>query len=509
MKTNKLKLPEIGFIRTTSVLFFITLGLKILGLLREVLMAAYIGMNQATDAYNIAVLTTSLVTGVSGIAIGSSLIPVLAGIASSKGEEERERFFSNVFWAMMILAFIVAIILYIFAVPIIRRIAPGFDEYTVNQSARLFQIGFIKVNAIVASTLFTQYLNYKKIFYMPMIGTSIGAIALVGYYLVVRESANVEGLMIMTVISYLIEVVWQFAALIKSGFSFRFYWNLKETNLMLFFSLAMPAVINYGFQQIGIVVNRALASQLTAGSITALNYANSIVMMINMTVSLSIATVIYPPLAESLSKANFEKAVEALRKSILLAGALLIPATMGIIILAEPISMVIFERGVFTAENSSMTAIALMGYAMGIFAYALYELSNRFFNSLKDTRTPMKAAFIGVAVMIILSLVLYKPLKLYGLALANSLMQVIMAMVLLVIINNRFIKVFDLTLKLNLLKVLLSTAVMSLVLLYLRNKTITLLFSGAVDMFIKVLIAIVVYAVCIAILSGRKMKNAN
>jgi len=97
-----IKLGEMSLTQKSTILFLITLLVKILGLFREILIAAYIGMNQATDAYNIAVLATSIITAVSGIAIGSALIPVLAGI-SPDSKKERENFFLNVFWIMYLL----------------------------------------------------------------------------------------------------------------------------------------------------------------------------------------------------------------------------------------------------------------------------------------------------------------------------------------------------------------------------------------------------------------------
>ncbi|MCC7573106.1 MAG: murein biosynthesis integral membrane protein MurJ [Candidatus Methanofastidiosum sp.] len=490
---KKIDIAGLSFAKTASVLFLITLAVKILGLFREILMAAYIGMNQSTDAYNIAILAASIITGIAGIAIGSSLIPVLASIASEKGEEEQEQFFSNVFWTLMIIAFVSAGIVYVFAVPVIKVLAPGFDEATVRLSANLFQIGFIKINAIVAAALFTQYLNYKNCFYSPMIAASIGTVVLVGYFIVVRNFANVSTLMMMTVITYVIQMLWMVPALVRNGFRLRLYWNLKDPNLISFFSLALLAVFNYLAQQIGIMVNRGLASQLTVGSISALNYANSIVMMINMTVSLSIATVIYPRLAEALSKKSMEMAIAIFRQGILLASILLLPALVGLILLAAPISAALFERGLFTADNTAMTAQALCGYSIGIIAYAFYELSSRFFYSMKDTKTPMMAAFAGVLTMIMLSFWLYKPLELLGLSLSTSAMQIVMAVILLAIINYKNEEIFNKELLVKILIVTISALTMGLVLFSVRNIIIIPPLGGVMDLTFKIIFAICVY----------------
>jgi putative peptidoglycan lipid II flippase len=399
--------------------------------------------------------------------------------------------------------------LYVFAGPVIKILAPGFDDATVNFSVYLFQLGFVRINAVVAATFFTQYLNNKYCFYPPMIAASIGTIATVGYLLVAGSAANVATFMVVTVLGDIMAVLWMFPALWQRGFKFRLYWDLKDSNLGLFFSLSFPATANYLVQQIGIIITRALASQLPVGSISALSYANSIVMMLNMTVSLSIATAIFPRLAEALSFGQMGKAIAFFRQGIFLACVLLIPAAVGLIILAQPISTVLFERGLFTTENSVMTASALSGYSIGILAYAYYELASRFFNSMKDTKTPMMTAYAGVVVMIILSFLLYKPLKLLGLSLAASLMYIVMATMLLAIIHKRYARIFDKKLLANFLRVIVATSIMGIVLFWVRDMNIISPTVGILDLTVKIICAIFVYGVSIALLLVSTRNNGD
>lgn len=497
-------LRETSFAKTALVLFLITFGVKILGLLREVLIAAYIGMNHVTDAYNIAILSTTLITGVMGIAIGSSLIPILTGLANNKGEKEKQLFFANAFCTFMIIALIIAVLIYILAIPIVKILAPGFDKDTVMLSAKLLQVAFIRINAVVAASFITQYLNTKNCFYTPMIAASIGTVVLVGYLQFAGSSANISSLMIMTVISDIMQVLWMIPALYRQGFRFKLYCNPKDLNLLLFISLSLPATINYFVQQIGTIVNRGLASQLEVGSVSALSYANSIVMMINMTVSLSIATVIFPQLAEALNRNNMGKAINLFQQGIFLVCVFLIPGTVGLIVMAEPISSVLFERGAFTNENSAMTALALSGYSSGIIAYACYELSNRFFNSMKDTKTPMKAAHAGVIIMILFSFLFYKPLRLYGLSFATSIMQIVMGALLLLIINKKHGKVLDRKLIFNIIRVIIATLIMGIVLIYIKDIDIISHTGGILDLLVKIIIAVAVFLINLALLFWTK-----
>jgi len=404
-----------------------------------------------------------------------------------------------------VLAFVLAGVLYLFVISVIKILAPGFDYKTVILSADLFRIGFIKINAIVAATLFTQYLNYKKCFYPPMISTSIGTSFIVAYLLIMQEKSSITNLMLMTVVSYIIQVVWLIPFLFKYGLRPKFYINCKDANIKLFFVLSFPAILNYMAQQIGIIINQALASKLQIGSISALAYANSIVMMINMTVSLSIATIIYPYLAETLSNKNIYKAITILRQGLALACIVLLPATVGLFLLGKPISTVMFERGAFTAENTKMTATALGGYAIGILGYAFYELANRFFYSLQDTKTPMIAAYISVFIMTGVSFMLYKPLQVLGLSLSASVMQIAMALILLIIITTKYVAVFDRFLLFTFIKAVVASFIMGLVLYYIRDINITHLWNGVVDLAVKIFLSIFVYTLVIFVSMYNKI----
>jgi len=489
-----------NFYITGSVLFFITLGTKLLALLREMLMAAYIGMNFSTDAYNIVAIAISLITGIAGVAISSSLIPILASISSEMGEDEKDKYFSNVFLILMLLGFIFAMILNILSEQIIRILAPGFSETTIELAVRLFKIGFIKVNVIIAATLFTQYLNYKHSFYSPMIASSIGTFLIILYFIIVGKSADVATLMILTVITYIVQVIWMIPALGRKGFRFWFYFKLNNPLIYKFFSLSFPAIVSHVSKQIGTVTNRSIASFLTVGTISALGYANSIVMMVNMTVSHSIATVIYPRLAITLGEGSDESAVIIFRQGLLLVSILLLPTVVGLFYLAKPIVAILFERGIFTAENSTLTAKALGGYSIGIFGYAVLELTNRFFYSLKDTKTPMLATFVGVIVTIILSIILFKPFGVAGLSLSISMMYIVSSSMLLMFIHLKGFKLFNKGTLFDFMRIIFATIVMGIVLISLNQANQFSISNGILKLGLKILISAIIYFLMLIIL---------
>ena len=186
-------------------------------------------------------------------------------------------------------------------------------------------------------------------------------------------------------------------------------------------ALTLPVFAGTMLLQVNTIVDRMFASGLPVGSISALNYAGKVNGMIVSIVAASISTVALP----ALSRAAANKDLARLRGTMLLAirgmNLIIIPMTVGMLVLCRPLVQLLFERGAFDAHATSLTATALLYLSLGLFAYALRDIFSRAFYALQDTVTPMINSGITIAVNIVLLVLLVPPYGLAGMAGATSL----------------------------------------------------------------------------------------
>ncbi|MFR1077439.1 MAG: murein biosynthesis integral membrane protein MurJ, partial [Romboutsia timonensis] len=164
---------------------------------------------------------------------------------------------------------------------------------------------------------------------------------------------------------------------------------------------------------------------LVEGSISALNYANKLNGFVMALFIASIAAVIYPMLSKLSSEDDKDKFTASVVRSINSVILLVIPISVGAIVLSTPIIKLLFQRGEFDARATSMTAIALIMYSIGMVAFGLRDILGKVFYALQDTKTPMKNGVIAMVMNIVLNIILVKYLQLAGLALATSISAIV------------------------------------------------------------------------------------
>ncbi|HLS54153.1 MAG TPA: lipid II flippase MurJ, partial [Tissierellaceae bacterium] len=184
--------------------------------------------------------------------------------------------------------------------------------------------------------------------------------------------------------------------------------------------LSLPIFVGVAINDINAIVDKRLASYLVKGSISALNYANKLKSLILSIFISAITTVVYPMLSREVSDENMDGVKKIINYGVDLIFLITIPATVGIVILAEPIVKVAFQKGEFDSLATMMTAQALLFYSISIVISALRSLVTRVYYSLHDTKTPTINSAITVATNIVFNLILMGPMGHAGLALATS-----------------------------------------------------------------------------------------
>lgn len=425
---------------TALVLMLIILTSKITGFFRDIVLAQTFGAGEITDAYLTALnIPVVLFDGISA-ALGTTFIPIYFKIKSSKGQEEVNKFTSNILNIVIIISLIFVLLGVIFAPYIVKIFAVGFKgdvfDLTVNYSKILiFSMVFIAINGLVSSYLVASGNVY--ISGAITIPFNIFVIIAIIFASVTESYVMVYG----TLIAYIAQLLFQLPLLIKKGYKHRLTVNLRDENIRQILFLVIPVFIGSYINQINAVVNRTLASTLDSGSITALNYANKLNMFAVGVIAVAISTIMYPILSKLASEGNKKLFKINISKSINMIVIIMLPIMVVMTTFSTEIVKVLFEEGSFNSHDTYLTSTALFFYSIGILAYGLKELLAKSFYSLQDTKTPVRNATISVVINIVFSIILVNIMGIGGLALASSISATVTTMLLLISLRKKIGKI--------------------------------------------------------------------
>jgi len=225
------------------------------------------------------------------------------------------------------------------------------------------------------------------------------------------------------------------------GYSYGLSMDLKDKYLNKALTLTGPVLIGSAVQQINVIIDRTLASGLQEGSISALNYASRVNDLIITVFVMAITTVIFPMLSKAFTKGDTREGKELMGEGINIILIITVPATIGIVILAEPAIKVFFQRGAFDEVATYMTSQALIYYSLGLVGSSLRLMLNKVFYSVQDTTTPMINGMIAVGINVALNYALIGYMGHAGLALATSISATITTILLFIDLRKKLGKI--------------------------------------------------------------------
>lgn len=404
-----------------------TLISRILGYARDALVAHIFGGEALTDAFYTAFRTSNLFRRLLGEgALSSSFVPVFSSSLKNESKEEAQNFLSAIFTTLLFVLLIVTCAGIAFAPQLIALIAPGFKSFpekfgtTVLLTRWLFPFFlFISLAALI-----TGVLNSLKHFFLPAVAPAMLSVAEISYLLLcVRHfspEAQMIGLSIAVVLGGAAHFLIQLPALFKEKFSLQFRWHWNHPHSLQVAKLMLPAVIGLSVDQINAFVDTICATFLVKGSVTALYNSNRLMQLPLALFGISIASVSLPELADHQAEKNYGELRETLYSSLRMVIFTVLPASVGLIVLAHPIVALLFQHGEFSLSATFLTARALQGYSVGLLAYSSVKVLANAFYSLRIPQIPVRVAVVCMALNIVLNLLLMGPFGVGGLALATA-----------------------------------------------------------------------------------------
>lgn len=445
-------------VRAATIVAVATLASRIFGFLREVVMANYFGTGMAADAFRGANQIPNLLRLLLGeAAIGAALIPVFTGYLAKGRRREADSIASGAVNTITAVLAVVCGLGVLFAPAIVAVLMPGFvsDPEKFWLTVGLSRVMFPSVLFMSLAGLAMGILNSHDRFAAAAIAPVVMNIVFIAMTVTFAGSwgafAPAWGFLIGAFLQFAVQV----PALVRTGYRYELKLNLDHPGVQRIFLLMGPMILSLATQDINTIVDTRFASTLGEGPVAAFGYATRLWIFPVSIFAISVATVIFPTMsrfAESQDLAGLRRSIGQGMRVILL---LLVPATVGLMVLSVPIVRLVYQRGSFTDASTLMTSSALIYYAIGITTAGLLHIVNRAYYSLRDTRTPFFVAVASIVVNYALDWALmraipwfatqvvglepshYLALPLGGIALSTSLVSLASAVILVALLRRR------------------------------------------------------------------------
>jgi putative peptidoglycan lipid II flippase len=469
-------------LKSAWVITLATVASRICGYLRDQRITLLLGTSGAADAFILAFRIPNLIRRL--VAEGSltaSFIPVFTDYLTHRPQEEVWRFANRLFWTLALVLAVVTVLGVVFSPQVISIFTLfGKGQMRWDQAVFLNRIIFPYSFFIGLAALAMAILNTFQVFGLPastsiffnlsVIAFSIGAV----YRPILKWAPEPYrnpsvALAVGILLGGALQLLVQVPALWRRGMRFHFGISLTDPGIRQVGKLMIPGLFGIGIYQVNFFVDTvfATASKMPGGSVTALYVADRVMELVLGSYAIAVSTAILPMMSRQAAAGHLPLLKQTLAFSLRLVSFITIPATVGLMVLREPIVTVLFQHGHFAASSTALTARALLYYALGLPAFAAVRLVVPAFYSQKDTRTPVLVAGGAMLLNIALNALFLRfffPVLYNGSpALASSLAAYFDFVLLFVLLRARFGRLGGRGVAASLGKVALGSAVMGAV----------------------------------------------
>jgi putative peptidoglycan lipid II flippase len=450
--------------RASAIVMTTFLVSRLLGLLRDVVIGAQFGTSGEYDAYVAAFKIPDIIyTLIAGGILVSAFLPTFTDYLAREDRSGAWRLASAVINLVVIVLIAVALVAALLAEPIVRYLlAPGFSAEAQALTAQLMRLLLIPPVIFGVSGVVMGILYAHQKFWLPGLAPSMYNLGIIFGALVLAPALGIFGLTIGAIIGALLHLLIQVPGLRRVKMQYSARLAVRDPGVREVIRLMIPRMFGVAVVQLTFLVETFLASWLTVGAVSALNYAWRVMLLPQGVVAQSVATAAFPTFADQYARgqlAQLRSSLSATVRSILF---IAIPAAIGLLVLREPIVQLLFQRGEFTAASTAIVALALAGYALGLIGHSGVEILARAFYALHDTKTPVLLGILALAIDLVMGISLINALGVLGLALANMTAASIEMILLIVVIRRRLVGLDDRRVALSALKTTAAAVLMGL-----------------------------------------------
>ena len=432
--------------RSAGVIGAATMASRILGLVRDQVLAFLFGAGDQMDAYNIAFRIPNLVRDLFAEgAMSAAFVPTFTRTLTKEGRERAWRLGNLVVNALLLATGLIVVAGMVFAVPITTAFAgayaevPGKLELTVS----LTRIMFPFLALVAVATALMGMLNSLHRFFVPAMSPAMFNVGSIVCTIGLAPVMPALGLPVITapaigvLVGGLLQMAVQWPSLRREGYRYQPVLDVRDEGLRRVLVLMGPGVVGLAAVQINLLVNSILATGEGTSAVSALNYAFRLMYLPIGIFGVSIATAVVPTLSRQAALNDAAGMRDTISSGLRMMLMLNVPATVGLVVLATPIVALIFEHGAFTRAHTAATAAALAFYSPGLVGYSAVKIAVPSFYSLRDSRTPVLVSGVTVLMNVVLNISLVRVMGFTGLALGTAASAIFNAAALLWLLRSR------------------------------------------------------------------------
>jgi putative peptidoglycan lipid II flippase len=433
--------------RSASKVMIALLLSNIANLVSLILNATTFGTQANMDAFLAANrVSETLFVLMAGGALGSAFIPTFTGLLTKGERNPAWKLASAIANLILVVLIVAAILAAIFAQPLVHYVlAPGFANEAGQEALTVSLLRIMLPSAVIfgLSGLVMGILNSHQVFFIPALTPAMYRLGMIFGVLFLTPKMGIFGLAWGVVIGACLHLILQIPSLLRLKGSYFPTFGLKIADVRQVGLLMLPRVFGVAVVQLNFWVNTRLASQMSEGSVTGITWGLTMMLMPEAIIAQAVATAAMPTLSAQYALGKVENLRSSLAASLRGILLLAIPASIGMILLREPIVALMLQYGKFTEASTQLISWALLWYSAGLVGHCVVEILARAFYAMHDTKTPVLVGAVAMGLNVGFSLLFsawfarigWMPHG--GLALANSLATGLEAASLLFLMRRR------------------------------------------------------------------------
>ncbi|MCO7229509.1 murein biosynthesis integral membrane protein MurJ [Halomonas sp. CnH100-B] len=418
--------PRRGLMRSGLVVSAMTMLSRVMGLVRDVVVATFLGAGNGSDAFFVAFKIPNFLRRLFAEgAFNQAFVPVLSEYSTQRTKQEIRELLNAVAGSLTALLALITALAMLGAPWLVWLFAPGFgrDPEKLTLTADMLRLTFPYLLLISLTAFSGSVLNTWNRFAVPAFTPVLLNLSLIGAALLLMPLMEEPAMALAwgVLIAGAAQLAFQVPFLLRLGLLPTPWPNFAHDGVKRILKLMVPALFGVSVSQINLLLDTVLASLLAAGSVSWLYYSDRLVELPLGVFGVAIGTIILPALSKRHAEQSTEHFSAMLDWAIRVVLLLGVPAALALAILAEPFLITLFHYGAMTDNDIQMAAMSLRAYAFGLVAFMLIKVLAPGFFARQDTKTPVKVGIIAMVANMVFNLLLIWPLAHAGLALATAL----------------------------------------------------------------------------------------
>lgn len=426
-----------GVLKTTAMVTLVIIISKLIGFVRDLIVANYFGTGIESDAYLSAYSLFYLPVLLFNSCITSTLIPLYVDARKNVSLRRADRFGSNVINIFALFSLVISALMFAFAKPLTSLVYGGFSADKLALTAKLTQIMLITLMFSVISIVLSSILNADERYIPAQLTGFPLSLTVVVACVFFSDRFGVEALAWGVFAAGILQVL-VLLPFMRGSFRYSAIMNFKDKRLKRLMRLAVPAMLSMAVSELNHMIDHWLASGLNNGDISAMSYAFKLITFMTGILIVPLTTIMFSKMSKLVANRDAPGILAIVRRSVVVITLVMLPIVLIAAVMNADVIKLAFMRGAFDANSVRVTSGVFVFYVLGVIGFGLRDLLNRTFHSMQDTKTTFRVSCVVVALNITLNIILRIYMGVNGLALATTLAGSTGAVLMFILLRKRF-----------------------------------------------------------------------